>query len=167
MQHSFCSARTMSYCSDWEHLIVFLVRPSLVSLSSLLSLSLSPCRSYPVFIFCLAVLLAFCLFFSAMTQPLSDIERLGCGCHTRAPKPNSVSLCVQGAEARTIKFHFSRGVAILKHCLFELPFAYRDTSTPAAVFLQCYLHLLHQLVIWSFSRMLATQMMQSKYKQKC
>ena len=77
-----------------QHLIVFLVRPRLVALSSLLlSLSLSPCRSHPVFIFCLAILLAFCLLFSAMRQLLSDIEKLGCGCHTRAPKPISVS-CV-------------------------------------------------------------------------
>ena len=77
------------------------VRPSLVALSSLLlSLSLSPCRSHPVFIFCLAILLAFCLLFSAMRQLLSDIEKLGCGCHTRAPKPSSVSCVCRGAEAR-------------------------------------------------------------------
>ena len=77
-------------------------RLSLVSLSSLLlSLSLSPCRSHPVFIFfCLAILLAFCLLFSAMKQLLSDIEKLGCGCHTRAPKPISVSCVCRGAEAR-------------------------------------------------------------------
>ena len=77
----------------------------LVALSSLLlSLSLSPCRSHPVFIFCLAILLAFCLLFSAMRQLLSDIEKLGCGCHTRAPKPISVSCVCRGAEARTIFF---------------------------------------------------------------
>ena len=32
---------------------------------------------------------------------LSDIEKLGCGCHTRAPKPISVSCVRRGAEART------------------------------------------------------------------
>ena len=32
---------------------------------------------------------------------LSDIEKLGCGCHTRAPKPISVSCVCRGAEART------------------------------------------------------------------
>ena len=96
-------------------MIVFLVRPSLVALSSLLlSLSLSPCRSHSVFIFCLAILLAFCLLFSAMRQLLSDIEKLGlrlshqgtqtgCGCHTRAPKPISVSCVCRGAEARTCR----------------------------------------------------------------
>ena len=70
-------------------------------LSSSLALSLSPCRSHPVhvFIFCLAILLAFCLLFSAMRQLLSDIEKLGCGCHTRAPKPISVSCVCRGAEA--------------------------------------------------------------------
>ena len=31
---------------------------------------------------------------------LSDIEKLGCGCHTRAPKPISVSCVCRGAEAR-------------------------------------------------------------------
>ena len=79
-----------------------LVRPRLVALSSLLlSLSLSPCRSHPVFIFCcLAILLAFCLLFSATRQLLSDIEKLGCGCHPRAPKPISVSCVCRGAEAR-------------------------------------------------------------------
>ena len=50
--------------------------------------------------FCLAILLAFCLLFSAMRQLLSDIEKLGCGCHTRAPKPISVSCVCRGAEAR-------------------------------------------------------------------
>ena len=70
--------------------------------SSSLALSLSPCRSHPVFIFCLATLLAFCLLFSAMRQLLSDIEKLGCGCHTRAPKPISVSCVCRGAEARTV-----------------------------------------------------------------
>ena len=91
----------MSYCSDWLHLIVFLVRPSLVALSShLLSLSLSPCRSHPVFIFCLAILLGFCLLFSAMRQLLSDIEKLGCGCHTRAPKSISVSCVCVGVQRR-------------------------------------------------------------------
>ena len=101
MPYPVCFARTMSYCSDWCHLIVFLVRPSLVTLSSLLLLSpsLSPCRSHPVFIFCLAILLAFCLLFSALRQLLSDIEKLGCGCHTRAPKPISVSCVCRGAEA--------------------------------------------------------------------
>ena len=90
-------------------MIVFLVRPSLVALSSLLlSLSLSPCRSHPVFIFCLAILLAFCLLFSATRQLLSDIEKLGCGCHTRAPKPISVSCVCRGAEARTCVL-FSKG----------------------------------------------------------
>ena len=74
----------------------------MVALSSLLlSLSLSPCHSHPVFIFCLAILLAFCLLFSAMRQLLSDIEKLGCGCHTRAPKPISVSCVCRGAKART------------------------------------------------------------------
>ena len=73
----------------------------MVALSSLLlSLSLSPCRPHPVFIFCLAILLAFCLLFSAMRQLLSDIEKLGCGCHTRAPNPISVSCVCRGAEAR-------------------------------------------------------------------
>ena len=93
----------MSYCSDWYHLIVFLVRPRLVTLSSLLlSLSLSAYRSHPVFIFfCLAILLAFCLLFSAMRQLLSDIGKLGCGCHTRAPKPNLCVLCV-GVQRREL-----------------------------------------------------------------
>ena len=100
--HFVCSARTMSHWSDWQHLIVFLVRPRLVTLSSLLlSLSLSPCRSHPVFIFfCLAILLAFCLLFSAMRQLLSDIEKLGCGCHTRAPKP--LRLSHQGTQAKSL-----------------------------------------------------------------
>ena len=39
-----------------------------------------------------------------MRQLLSDIEKLGCGCHTRAPKPISVSCVCRGAEART-KFY--------------------------------------------------------------
>ena len=60
------------------------------------SLALSPCRSHPVFIFCLAILLAFCLLFSAMRQLLSDIEKLGCSCHTRAPKPPSVAAVTPG-----------------------------------------------------------------------
>ena len=36
-----------------------------------------------------------------MRQLLSDIDKLGCGCHTRAPKPISVSCVSRGAEART------------------------------------------------------------------
>ena len=40
------------------------------------------------------------LFFFATRQLLSDIEKLGCGCHTRAPKPISVSCVCRGAEAR-------------------------------------------------------------------
>ena len=43
------------------------------------------------------------LLFSAMKQLLSDIEKLGCGCHTRAPKPISVSCVCWGAEARIKK----------------------------------------------------------------
>ena len=35
---------------------------------------------------------------------LSDIEKLGCGCHTRAPKPISVSCVCRGAEARIRTF---------------------------------------------------------------
>ena len=74
-----------------------------LSSSLALSLSLSPCRSHPVFIFfCLAILLAFCLLFSATRQLLSDNEKLGCGCHTRAPKPISVSRVCRGAEAKTL-----------------------------------------------------------------
>ena len=83
-------------------------------LSSSLALSLSPCRSHLVFIFCLAILLAFCLLFSAMRQLLSDIEKLGCGCHTRAPKPVAAvtpghpnqSLCTVcvGVQRREYKF---------------------------------------------------------------
>ena len=90
----------MSYCSDRLHLIVFLVWPRLATLSSLLlSLSLSPCLSHPVFIY-LAILLAFCLLFSAMRQLLSDIEKLGCSCQTRAPKPIAVSCVCIGAQRR-------------------------------------------------------------------
>ena len=40
-----------------------------------------------------------------MRQLLSDIEKLGCGCHTRAPKPISVSCVCRGAEARRIDSH--------------------------------------------------------------
>ena len=35
-----------------------------------------------------------------MRQRLSDIEKLGCGCHTRALKPISVSCVCRGAEAK-------------------------------------------------------------------
>ena len=74
------------------------------SLSSpLLSLSLSPCHSHiimpssSVLLFCLQSVL---LFF-ATRQLLSEIEKLGCGCHTRAPRPISVSCVCMGAEARS------------------------------------------------------------------
>ena len=40
-----------------------------------------------------------------MRQLLSDIEKLGCGCHTRAPKPISVSCVCRGAEARNLLFY--------------------------------------------------------------
>ena len=40
------------------------------------------------------------LLFFAMSQLLSDIEKLGCGCHTRAPKPISVSCVCRGEESR-------------------------------------------------------------------
>ena len=33
-----------------------------------------------------------------MRQLLSDIEKLGCGCHTRAPKPNRLRLSHQGNQ---------------------------------------------------------------------
>ena len=39
-------------------------------------------------------------FFFATRQLLSDTEKLRCGCHTRAPKPTSVSCVCRGAEAR-------------------------------------------------------------------
>ena len=61
---------------------------------------MEPCRLF--IFFCLAILLAFCLLFSAMRQLLSDIEKLGCGCHTKAPKPICVSCVCRGAEARTV-----------------------------------------------------------------
>ena len=97
---------------------MFLVRPSFVALSSLLlSLSLSPCRSHPVFIFCLAIVLAFCLLFSAMRQLLSDIEKLGCGCHTRASKPISVS-CVWGCRGENRLYGLARRVELHR---FNLP----------------------------------------------
>ena len=72
------------------------------SLSSLLlSLSLCPCHrilpSSSVLLFCSQ---SFLLFF-ATRQLLSDIEELGCGYHTRPPKPISVSCVCKGAEART------------------------------------------------------------------
>ena len=105
-----CSALSCLLCS--HHVLLFrLVASDCLScsaklgrsvLSSSLALSLSPCRSHPVFIFCLAILLAFCLLFSAMRQLLSDIGKLGCGCHTRAPKPMSVTCVCRGAEARTV-----------------------------------------------------------------
>ena len=75
------------------------------SLSSfVLSLSFSPCRSHPAFIFCIAILLAICLLFLATRQLVSDIEKLGCGCHSRAPKPISVSCVCRGAEERTVLY---------------------------------------------------------------
>ena len=39
-----------------------------------------------------------------MRQLLSDIEKLGCGCHTRAPKPISVSCVYRSAEVRNKYF---------------------------------------------------------------
>ena len=79
-------------------------------LSSLLfPLSLSPCRSHPVFIFCLAILLAFCLLFSAMRQILSDSEKLGCGCHTRAPKPILITAILSCRYMVCMKNHEKSG----------------------------------------------------------
>ena len=60
------------------------------------------------------ILLAFCLLFSATRQLLSDVEKLGCGCHTRAPKPISVSRVCRGAEARILWYYILRIFAIRK-----------------------------------------------------
>ena len=129
------------------------VRPSLVALSSLLlSLSLSPCRSHPVFIFCLAILLAFCLLFSAMRQLLSDIEKLGCschtrapkpkigcGCHTRAPKPISVSCVCRGAEARSKIYQHCSGPTIARSVpiLLRRGLIHRNLALAQTLNLEC------------------------------
>ena len=129
----------LSYLLRSHHVLLFrlvasdclsIVRPSLVALSSLLlSLSLSPCRSHPVFIFCLAILLAFCLLFSAMRQLLSDIEKLGCGCHTRAPKPISVSCVCRGAEARRLFVSLPMHNAIQRVFLIRVTFSFMEYNS--------------------------------------
>ena len=100
------------------HLIVFLVcsfglghiQPLRVlyfplSLFLSLSLPLSPCRLHPVFMKFRTFRLHPVLFFFARKQLLPDTEKLGCDCHTRAPKPFSVSLCVGVQRREKIHFH--------------------------------------------------------------
>ena len=54
---------------------------------------------------------------------------LVCGCHTRAPKPNSVSLCVSGAEARIINSLYRA------RKIFSVPVAEFFGPSPGAIFL--------------------------------